>query len=133
MIEFCTESGKENGCLVTGCFASESFVYFTNVALTGSYSTAHCLGSWKRSYIHIPPEKDKNSIFELWFLLNEYCLHTIKISKNHKSGTICIYRVCCFCFSGETRFIYLFGDFLNIFYYFIRNLKLFTEGISEIF
>ena len=73
-IEYCIESKKQNGCKCIGCLPSWRHAWLG--------AAAHC------------PGKNQNSTFEVQFLLNTSCFHTI-VQSNHevnhrKSGTICI-------------------------------------------
>ena len=80
LVEYCTESKKQNGCKCTSCFPSW---------LCGQLrAEAHCCCpiSWERIMLHIARlGKDQNSKFKIWFLLNKYCFHTIVKPKNLKS------------------------------------------------
>ena len=92
-IEYCAESEKQNGCMGKEWLWKYWLLTLVITWLSGSCG---CPASWESNVLHVTSlGKDKNSKFEVWFLLNVFHFGTILKSKNHnlihhKLRIICI-------------------------------------------
>ena len=65
--EYCTESGKQNGCVWMGCFLLCSY----NLGLNGNYGCS-CLASGEHWTTYCSPEKRSN--FKIWSTVSTECI-----------------------------------------------------------